>query len=100
MAQSFNTQLADFLLNAPNKDGQYVISSKTILEMAKEELIKRGELVDTTIQKEQYSEFKDQLTEHFQTNSKKKSPTNYWYLINSESILEMAKDILIKGGQI
>lgn len=98
MAQSnFYTQLTDYLLNAPNKDGQYVISSKTILEMAKEELIKRGELVDTdTIQKEQYSKFKDQLTEHFQRNSQKKSPTNYWYLINAESILEMAKDILIK----
>lgn len=98
MAQSdFKTQLTEYLLNAPKKDGQYVISSETILEMAKEELIKRGELVDTdTIQKEQYFEFKDQLTDYFQRSLQKKSPTNYWYLLSAESILKMAKDELIK----
>jgi hypothetical protein len=98
MTQSdVKTKLIDYLLNAPKKDGQYVISSKTILEMAKEELIKRGELVDTeTIQNAALSEFKDQLTDYFQRSLQKKSPTNYWYLLSAESILEMAKDELIK----
>ena len=40
----FKTKLAAYLQNNSPKDGQYVISSESILEMAKEELIKRGEL--------------------------------------------------------
>ena len=40
----FKTKLAEYLQNNSPKDGQYVISSESILEMAKEELIKRGEL--------------------------------------------------------
>ena len=40
----FKTKLAEYLQNNSPKDGQYVISSESILQMAKEELIKRGEL--------------------------------------------------------
>ena len=35
----FKTKLAEYLQNNSPKDGQYVISSESILEMAKEELI-------------------------------------------------------------
>ena len=38
----FKTKLAEYLQNNSPKDGQYVISSESILEMAKEELLKRG----------------------------------------------------------
>lgn len=91
----YKDKLISYILNAPKKDGEYIISSATILEMAKEELIKKGMVVKELTQEEKNA-FKNQLMEYFQRAEQKKSPTNYWYLLNAESIFDMAKDVLIK----
>ena len=91
----YKEKLISYILDAPKKDGQYIISSETILEMAREELIKRGVALEE-LTPEEKADFKNRLTEYFKRAEKKKSPTNYRYLLNSESILEIAKDVLIK----
>lgn len=91
----YKDKLISYLLNAPEKDGQYIISSETILEMVRKEFIKRGvALEELTL--EEKADFKNRLTEYFKRAEQKKSPTNYWYLLNVESIFDMAKDVLIK----
>lgn len=93
--KKYKDKLISYLLDAPKKDGQYIISSETILEMAREELIKRGVALEE-LTPEEKADFKNRLTEYFKRAEQKKSPTNYWYLLNAESIFEIAKDVLIK----
>lgn len=100
--RNFYDKLVDYLLGSQKKEGKYVIKSETVLEMAKEELIARGDVVPKEPERNlnASSEFKDRLAEYFERNVRKKSQTNYWYLINTESILEMAKEELLKRGAV
>lgn len=95
MDYEYNDKLISYILDAPKKDGQYIISSETILEMAREELIKRGVALEE-LTPEEKADFKNRLREYFKRAEQKKSPTNYWYLLNAESIFEIAKYVLIK----